>query len=522
MPAESIGSGAAADEARPTALELAAAIREGQIGPVESVTAALDRAERLGPLVGAFVTLTPDLALDSARAVERALRTRDRRTSGGTKAPAPRGAPFLGVPVAIKDLSRVAGVPMRMGSAALDPVVPEVDDGAVTLLQGAGVAVVGTTSTPEFGLPCYTEPDIGPPARTPWDLTRSAGGSSGGSAAAVAAGIVPLALGSDGGGSIRIPASACGLVGLKASRGRISWGPQGVDRAGLATLGVLTRDVRDTAAALDVLARPWPGDLALLPGPRSTFLEACGRDPGRLRIGLLTDPVIDDAAPVHPACRAAAERVAEVLEDLGHAVDVAPAPFPAERWGVFRALWSVGALGVPVPPEREERLVPLTRWLREAGRAVTGLAYAEALAAAQALARETARSWTGFDVVVTPTLAQPPVPVGSLRNDADPAADFAAQTAFTPWTSVYNLTGAPAISLPLGWAGIPGADSGAADAHAAGPGDGSGAPGSGHGDRLLPIGVMLGARLGEEETLLALAADLEAAMPWRHRRPPLA
>ncbi len=489
------------------ALDLAAAIRAGEIGPVEVVTAALERAERLGPGLGAFVTLTPDLALAQARAVERAMPPRDR---GGAGSPAPGGggrpddAPFLGVPVAIKDLSQVAGVPMRMGTAALDPVVPDVDDGAVTLLRQAGAAVVGTTATPEFGLPCYTEPDIGPPARTPWDRTRSAGGSSGGSAAAVAAGIVPLALGSDGGGSIRIPASACGLVGLKASRGRISWGPHGVDRAGLATLGVLTRDVRDTAAALDVLARPWPGDIALLPGPRTTFLDACGRDPGRLRVGLLTDPVIDDAAPVHPACRAAAEQVAGVLEGLGHAVDLAPVPFPAERWGVFRALWSVGALGVPIPPEREERLVPLTRWLREAGRSVTGLAYAEAVAAAQALARETARSWAAFDVVLTPTLAQPPAPIGSLRDDADPAADFAAQTAFTPWTSVYNLTGAPAISLPLGWAEVMGDDG-------ARPADGA---------HVLPIGVMLGARLGEEEMLLALAADLEAAMPWRHRRPP--
>jgi len=490
------------DAAWLTALDLAAAIRAGEIGPVEVVTAALERAERLGPGLGAFVTHTPEQALDAARAVERGLRP----GVGPVRADV---APFLGVPVGVKDLTQVAGVPMRMGTAALDPVVPEVDDGAVTLLRRAGVAVVGTTSTPEFGLPCYTEPDIGPPARTPWDLTRSAGGSSGGSAAAVAAGIVPLALGSDGGGSIRIPASACGLVGLKASRGRISWGPQGVDRAGLATLGVLTRDVRDTAAALDVLARPWPGDLALLPGPRTTFLDACGREAGRLRIGLLTDPVIDDGAPVHPACRAAAERVAGVLEDLGHAVDLAPVPFPAERWGVFRALWSVGALGVPVPPEREERLVPLTRWLREAGRAVTGVTYAEAVAAAQALARETARSWAGFDVVVTPTLAQPPAPVGSLRDDADPAADFAAQTAFTPWTSIYNLTGAPAISLPLGWAEVPGADP-----------DGAGASRSGDGARLLPIGVMLGARLGEEEALLALAVDLEAAMPWRHRRPP--
>lgn len=498
-----------ADPAAMTAMELAAKIRGGEVSPSEAVAVALRRAEDLGPAVGAFVTLTPELALSQARAVERAL-------ADGS---ADDGAPFLGVPVAVKDLTQVAGVPMRMGTAALPPFTPDEDDGVVRRLRAAGVAVVGTTSTPEFGLPCYTEPDGGPTARTPWDLTRSAGGSSGGSAAAVAAGIVPLALGSDGGGSIRIPASACGLVGLKPSRGRISWGPLGVDRTGLASHGVLTRDVADTAVALDVLAGPWPGDPFVLPGPRTTFLDATRRDPGRLRIGLLTEPVIAADAPVHQACLDAAESTASLLEGLGHAVESAPVPFPAERWDAFRALWSVGALGIPVPPEAEERLVPLTRWLRDIGRGVSGVEYAAAVTAMQMLAREVATAWAAFDVIVTPTLAQPPALVGSQRDDADPAADFDAQTRFTPWTSVWNLTGDPAISLPLHWVRARDVDDDAGTRRREGTQGGVPLDRAGAGD-VLPIGVMLGARPGEEETLLALSAQLEGALPWREHQPP--
>lgn len=469
-----------------SALELAAVLRRGEVTAQEVLDHALERAEWLGPQVGAFVRLTPELARAHAREADQLL---------GEAGPGDVLPPLLGVPCPIKDLTLVAGVPASFGSAAFGGFVPEVDDGVVTLLREAGTVMLGKTTTPELGLPCYTEPDTCPPARTPWDVARSAGGSSGGAAAAVAAGVVPIAEGSDGGGSIRIPASACGLVGLKPSRGRISWGPHGVDGAGLATHGVLTRDVADTAAALDVLAHPWPGDQFLLPGPRTTFLDATRRDPGRLRVGLLTEPVITADAPVHPACREAAEVVADGLADLGHQVERAGVPFSAERWEAFRALWTAGALSVPVPEEAEGALVPLTRWLREEGRGVTGAAYADALRQMQLLAREVARAWSAFDVVLSPTLAQPPAPLGALRDDTDPAGDFAAQTRFTPWTSLYNLTGGPAISLPLHQAQVE--------------------------DVMLPIGVMLGASVGAEETLLALAAQLEAAMPWRHRRPPV-
>ncbi|HEX2363300.1 MAG TPA: amidase [Jiangellaceae bacterium] len=460
-----------------TALELAASVRRREVSPTEVLDHTLDRASRLGEDVGAFITLTADLAREQARAVERVL-------LAGADLP-----PLAGVPCPIKDLTMVAGVPFTAGSAALAGTIAPVDDGVVSLLRDAGTLMIGKTTTPEFGLPCYTEPDIAPPARSPWELTRSAGGSSGGAAAAVAAHIVPVAHGSDGGGSIRIPASVCGLVGLKPTRGRVSPGPHGVDGAGLAVSGVLTRDVRDTAVLLDVLARGWPGDLHVLAGPETRFLDACERDPAALRIGVLKTSVIAEDARVDQECIDAVDGAAALLADLGHHVDEAAVPFPAHRWTSFEALWSVLAAAAPIPPEKERLLVPYTRWLRDMGRRVSGVQFAEALSGVQRTTREAASVWARFDVILSPTLARLPARVGELRNDADPAADFAAQVQYTPWTSVWNLTGWPAISLPLHRADVDGAT--------------------------LPVGVMLGGRHGSEETLLALSAQLEHARPWR-------
>ena len=472
-----------------TALALARAVRDGEVGAVEVTEHALERAARLGPGLGAFVLLTAERALDQARTAQTLLAS----TPPSERDTVP---PLLGVPCPIKDLTSVGGVPLRAGSRAFDGVVGPGDDGVVTLLERAGTIMLGKTTTPELGLPCYTEPDGLPPAVTPWDVTRSAGGSSGGAGAAVAARVVPAAHGSDGGGSIRIPASACGLVGLKPSRGRVSFGPVGVDGAGLASHGVLTRDVRDTAAFLDALAHPWPGDTFTAPPRPESFLAACDLRPGRLRVGVLTDPVIGSGEAPHSACLLAVERTVQALLDLGHEVVEAPAPFPSERWEPFIALWSVGALSAPVPPERESLLVPLTRWLRERGRAVSGLDHARAVATVQALTRETALAWSGLDLVLTPTLATLPAPVGSQRDDADPAADFARQGTFTPWTSMYNLTGRPAISLPV-------------HEHV-------------EGAVRLPVGVMLGAGVGREDLLLAVGARLEEVFAWQDRVPPSA
>src|SRR3954453_21009790 len=255
---------------RPHRLEQGSAIRSGEVSPAELVEHYLARIERWSDEVGAFVTVTDELARDQAK------------LAGASVGDDP--SPLYGVPPAIKDLNLTAGVVTQFGSAAMVGHVPDVSDEVVLRLEAAGTISLGKTNTPEFGSPCYTEPDVAPPARTPWDLDRMAGGSSGGPAAAVAAGLVPVAHGSDGGGSIRIPASCCGLVGLKPTRGRISGWPMYGEVTGLATGGSLARTVRDAAAMLDVLAGRRPGDPSWAPPPSSTFLAACDREPGRLRI----------------------------------------------------------------------------------------------------------------------------------------------------------------------------------------------------------------------------------------------
>ena len=469
-----------------SALDLAAALRRGEFSAAEVLDHTQNRMESVGAAVGAFAHHTPDLAATQAAKADAIL---VRHRHGGEPM-----APFLGVPVPVKDLAMVAGQPFEAGSAAMRGFVAPVDDGVVTLLAEAGTVMVGKTTTPEFGLPCYTEPATGAPARTPWDLNRTAGGSSGGAAAAVAAGVVPAAHGSDGGGSLRIPAACCGVVGMKPSRGRVSPGPHRSEGIGLVTDGVLTRTVRDSAALLDVIARPRPGDVHRVAAPASSFLEACDRATGPLRVGVLIDPLNTDDAPVHPEALAAVAGAARLLEGLGHDVDLAPRPMGGEDWMAFMPLWSTGAAQVPLPPEAEDLLKPLTRWLREIGRAVTGVEHAGALAAMQQLGRRIATAWADLDVILTPTLAQPPLPPDELELP-DPAADFEAQKRFTPWTSIWNMTGAPAISLPLHRAEVDGVE--------------------------LPFGVMLGGvRPGQEEQLFALAAALEAADPWPLIREP--
>ena len=454
-----------------TALEQGELIRKGEVSPLELADHYLDRVDRLDD-VGAFVTTTSDQARERAVALPAGER------------------PLWGVPTAIKDLNLTAGVPTRFGSEAFRDFVPDVSDGVTLSIEAAGMVSLGKTNTPEFGSPCYTEPDVAPPAVTPWDRTRMAGGSSGGAAAAVAAGLVPVAHGSDGGGSIRIPASCCGLVGLKPTRGRISGFPMYGDPIGLATGGSLARTVRDAAALLDVLAGRRPGDPSWAPAPAGTFLEACDRDPGPLRIARFVAPVIADVE-VDQECVVAYEAASALLESLGHEVSDVPVPLPAEAVPVFETCWAVLTALSVVPPEKESLLRPLTTWLTDRGRAVSGPEFGLAIGAMRRFAAGALTSLASYDAVLTPTLAVPPLPVGAIRNDADPAADFEAQKAFTPWTSAWNVTGMPAVSLPLHWTP-----------------DG------------LPVGVMLAARPAEEELLLSLSAQVEAAAPWHDRRPP--
>jgi len=460
-----------------TALELGQLVRRREVSPLELVDHYLERADRLDS-VGAFVTLTPDLARDRAAEL-----TADLLVSEPF-------SPLWGVPTAIKDLNLTAGVRTTFGSAAFADFVPEVSDGVTLSIEAAGMVSLGKTNAPEFGSPCYTEPDVAPPAVTPWDRTRTAGGSSGGAAAAVAAGLVPIAQGSDGGGSIRIPASCCGLVGLKPSRGRVSGHPEYGDPVGLGTAGPIARTVRDAAAMLDELAGRRVGDPSWAPPPSESFLSACDRDPGRLRVARFREPVITDSA-VDPECVTAWEDASRLVESLGHEVVDIAVPMPREAVSTFETCWAVLSALPVVPPEREQLLRPLTLWLAERGRAVSAPEFGLAIGAMRRYAAEALTVLAPYDLVLTPTLATPPLPVGAMRDDADPAADFEAQKAFTPWTSAWNVTGMPAVSLPLHWTP-----------------DG------------LPVGVMLAARPAEEELLLALSAQIEAAAPWADRRPP--
>lgn len=479
------------------ALTIAQRVAAGEWSAVEVAEAALERARRVEHL-GAFVALTSERALADAEAVDAAVATG--RLVGA----------LAGVPVPIKDLAEVRGLPFEAGSAVLRGNVGQATDAVAQRLMDAGSLTVGKTATPEFGFPCYTEPAGSLPAVTPWDVTRGAGGSSGGAAAAVAAGVVPMAHASDGGGSIRIPAASCGVVGMKASRGLVPTLPTRAPGPGLVSDGVITTTVADTALGLDVLSgldsRRLAGavrnelafrgmgryDASAAGGsvePDAVGLLAGLRLPvGRLRVGVTTVPVISDAADVHPACVAAVETVAGLLSNLGHELVEAPRAFPASEWANFDAIWTTGAASIPLPPEADPALTPMTRWLRERGRAVTAVEYARALASIQLLTYEVEQRWAALDVVLTPTLAQPPAKVGTLRHDDDPAADFAAQIEYTPWTSVANLTGRPSISLPLVRAEIDGVE--------------------------LPIGVMLTGRVGGDARLLRLAAQLEAAAPW--------
>ncbi len=454
-----------------TALEQGVAVASGETSTRELVEHYLARIGRHSEELGAFVTVTGEQARSSR--------------PGGT-------GPLAGVPTAIKDLNATRGVPTGLGSPAFAGWVPDFDDAVVQRLAAAGLVSLGKTSTPELGSPCYTEPEGAPAAVTPWDISRMAGGSSGGAAAAVSGGLVPLAQGSDGGGSIRIPASCCGVVGLKPTRGRISGAPTYGDPVGLATNGSLARTVRDAAALLDVMAGRAVGDPFWAPEAVEPFLAACDREPGRLRVARFSAPVIVDSE-IDPECLRAWEDASLLLESLGHEVVDIDVPLPREAVPVFETCWAVlTALGVVgLPADARSLLRPLTTWLTERGTAVSGPDFGLAIGELRRVAARTLVAVADYDAVLTPTIAVPPLPVGAIRDDADPAADFEAQKRFTPYTSMWNVTGSPAISLPTHWT-----------------------------DDGLPVGVMLATAPGDEATLLALSAQLEAADPWWDRTPP--
>ncbi|WP_245159057.1 amidase [Blastococcus sp. TF02A_35] len=463
-----------------TALEQAAAVAAKEVSPTELVEHALARIEAHDAGLGAFLTVTPEQA--RARAAEAEARVR-----AGGELP-----PLLGVPTAVKDLNNTAGVRTTFGSAALADFVPQVDDAVVTRLAAAGTISVGKTNTPEFGFPCYTDNDLVGPARCPWDTSRLAGGSSGGAGVAVAAGFVPFAQGSDGGGSIRIPASINGLYGIKPTRGRVSNAPYGSEVTGLGTSGPLARTVRDAAAMLDALAGPEIGDPFWAPPlpPGETFLGCADRDPGRLRVGRYTESAMP-GVELEPEVAAAFDDAGRLLEQLGHDVEdvphglLDPAVLPS-----FERVWALSATTLPVPPGREDRLQPLTRWMRDRGLALSARDAMEAMFALRVFSRQFIRATAGYDVLLAPVLTMTPRPVGWFTEDGEGGPDFERQKRYAAFTALFNVTGQPAVSVPLHWT-----------------------------EGGLPVGTMLVGRPADEATLISLSAQLESARPWAGRRP---
>jgi amidase len=454
------------------AVEQARLIRSREVSSVELVQLYLDRIERLDPELNAFVTVRAEGALADARESDD---TED-------------DSPFRGVPIAIKDLTATEGIRTTYSSRAFAGNVPTFDMAIIRRVREAGFVILGKTNTPEFGSVAFTESELNGNTRNPWDPELTPGGSSGGAAAALAAGLIPLGHGSDGGGSIRIPASCCGVFGLKPARGRISAAPY-ASLEGLSTAGPLARSVMDAAAFLDVAAGYEPGDPWWAPPPDRPFAEEARAASGVLRIAVTAEPPIE--TPVHPECAAALSGAAALLAELGHEVTGA-----TPRWRVpgliddFISVWQTGPSLYPADPEL---FTPLNRELAERARAASSADYVAAVFRLQAAARAIVAFWDLFDVVLTPTLALPPVPIGWQEQGAPGAiGQLERNTAFTPFTAVANLTGLPAVSLPLHWSG-----------------DG------------LPIGVQAIGPPAGEALLLRLAAQLEEARPWAARRPPL-
>jgi amidase len=458
-------------------------VRRKDVKPIELVESAITRIERLNPQLNAVVTPMYELAREVALGAQ------------------PDG-PFTGVPFLLKDLcAEYAGVAVTEGSAFLaGHYVADHDSELVARYKRAGLIVLGKTNTPELGILPTTEPRLFGPTRNPWDPSRSTGGSSGGSAAAVAAGLTPMAHANDGGGSIRIPASCCGLFGLKPTRGRNPLGPvYGDVFSGLVAEHAVTRTVRDSAALLDATAGPDVGAPYWPPAPVRPFLAEVGASPGRLRIAFTTTPT--DGGPVHPDCVRATQDAAALCASLGHEVEeAAPALDDVALTAAFITVWSAGCAwsiddwarrcGRTPAPELFE---PLTWALASMGRSATAADYLLAVQDLQRQAREVGRFFLRYDVWLTPTLAEPPLPLGSFDSTPDdPLNGLRRAAAFVPFTPIVNVTGQPAASIPLSW-------------NAEG----------------LPIGAHFIARYGDEATLFRLAAQLEAARPWVSRRPPL-
>jgi amidase len=454
-------------------------LQRGDITPVELAEHYLARIERLNPELGAFTTVTAD------RALERAVQLQ--------KEPG-RASPLWGLPIGDKDLSRRAGVRTTFGSRLFENFVPDESDEIVDVIDRAGAVSLGKTNAPEFGLPSYTESLVAPPARTPWNTALGAGGSSGGAAVAVAAGLLPVAPGSDGGGSIRIPAAATGLVGLKPSRGLVPSGSGLATLGGLVTTGPLARTVTDAAMLLDALVggSDYPYAVRAPRWDGGALMNAATRGEGRFQLGVMTSSPWDDAYDIDVSIEARDAMSVAVIElaALGHGLeDLALEPDPSYA-PAFRTIWQAGAASLPAEGDELALLEPLTRWLVARGRELSGRQLSDALGALTLFERSIIRQFASFDAVLTPALAMTPRPVG-WYNAEDPERNFEQQVQYTPFTSFANVTGLPAITLPV-----------------AQTADG------------LPMGVQLIGRPGGEHVLLAIGAQLERRLAWQRRHPP--
>jgi len=461
-------------------------VRNGDAQPSELVDAAIARIELLN---------------DELNAVIHPLFDRARAAVSGTL---PDG-PFRGVPIVVKDLDgELAGAPYHCGNRLLKQLnyTPTVSSHLFAKLEAAGFVIVGKTNTPELGLMTTTEPLAYGPTRNPWDTTRTPGGSSGASAAAVASGMVPLAHAGDGGGSIRIPSSMCGIFGLKPSRGRVSHGPADSDPwGGLVMRHVVARSVRDSAAVLDLLQGYMTGDPYTAPTPTRPYAQELGTDPGKLRIGLRTNTP-GDLAITDPICVAAAEDVGALLASLGHTVvNASPtaldetdlmANFSTVMMSWVRAeLAEIAEIaGRPIVADDVE---PMTWLFYEVSAGFDGGAYVTSLNKLQRWTRRMVSWWLddGFDLLLTPTVAEPPPLIGDIGRQDDGGANSSARSIpFAAFPAPFNVTGQPAMSVPLYWS-----ESG------------------------LPIGVQLVAAPFREDLLIRVAAQLEQARPWAERRP---
>jgi len=464
------------------ALGLAALVESGAVSAEEVLDAAIAAVDARNPTLNAVVSRCDDAArADLAHGL-------------------PDG-PLRGVPYLVKDLNaHVAGLPSTQGVRLFADKVAEVDSEFVARLRRAGMVILGKTNTPGFGSSTSTEPGLFGPCRNPWDPRRSAGGSSGGAASAVAGGMVPAAHATDGGGSIRIPASCCGLFGLKVTRGRVTHAPYaGEGWNGMSVGHAVTRSVRDSAAILDATCAPFPGDPYVAPRPARPFLDEVGADPGRLRIALLDRQPVTGRAP-EADVRAGLEAAARLLDTLGHHVE--PAEWPALPMAPMAITGTVSATHIASAVDqrlaalgRDLRDDDLDRWVHgmvERGRAVTGEEYVQTVAAMHATGRVIAGWMAEYDVLLTPTMAITPPPIGLMDPNAASIGDVLDHLgAMGGFLSVANITGQPAMSVPL---------------HRSPDG--------------LPVGIHFVGRFGDEATLFRLAAQLELATPWTRLAPP--